>query len=145
MSDPVAAVKVTLPKAPTQVTEQVHRIVSILGTLDSDGSQTVAVESIGPLTIKVGLNSTVTVSVVEIPKRGKQSSPAAITFTPADLVEAKSADPAGFTIEIVSIVDAVQVTSETNVSAGSTENSGSENVASPNPGTVTPPTDSATT
>ena len=100
-----ATLEITLPTAPAQPVPQAKRIVTVLGSI-ADGSQDVAVSSTGPITIKAGVGARITVGVVEVLVNGRQSTPASITFTPADYVEAVAADPTGFTVKVIAIEEA---------------------------------------
>jgi hypothetical protein len=99
-----ATIEVTLPPAPAQAIPPGKRIVTIAGSV-ADGLQDVAVESVGPITIKAGIGATVSVAVVEVRSNGRQSLPASVAFVPQEHVDAVAADPAGFGIKVVVVAE----------------------------------------
>jgi len=99
---PTAICEVTLPVAPSQLIEQAKRVVTVQGGV-GDGAIDVGVSSQGPVTVRADLQAAVTVSVVEVLVNGKQSSACSVQFTPASLVEATAADPAGFAVKLTKV------------------------------------------
>ena len=97
-----ATLQITLPTAPAQSISQDHREITVIGSL-ADGTQNVAISSNGPLTIRAGIDSQVTIGTVEVLINGKKSAPASLTFAPHDHVEAVAADPAGYAVKVISI------------------------------------------
>ena len=97
-----ATCEVTLPPAPPQLIPAAKRSVTVTGT-QGDGPIDIGVDSQGPIVVKADLQAAVTVSVVEVLSNGKQSTACSVQFTPAALVEAAAADPAGFTVKLLKV------------------------------------------
>ena len=97
-------VVITLPAAPAgQLLPQTNRAFAASGTLapvppDIDTACT-SVE------IDADLNGTVDVQVRERLSNGALSEPATFQFIPANLIRAKSADPAGFSAAVTSVTE----------------------------------------
>jgi hypothetical protein len=112
-----ATLAITLPAAPRQAIQQTKRIFVVSGSA-ADGSQDVAVDSTGPLTIKAGVGANVTVSVSEVLANGRQSAPATMEFVPSDHVEPVAADPAGFAVQVVLVDDIPDADQQSVMQAG---------------------------
>jgi hypothetical protein len=107
----IATCEVTLPTAPAQAIPQAKRMVTVAGSLVSDGTQTVLVDAPGPIVVTAAMdpNGKVAIEVVEVLANGRQSAPCRIEFTPYALVEAVAADPSGFRVKVTPVADATPI------------------------------------
>lgn len=105
----VAQITVTLPAAPAQTVPQKERALDVQGATGSPSTLPVDGTSIQ---IEAALDGTVTVSVREVPSRGRVSEPCTKEFVPADYVQANSADPAGFAVAVTGIKEVPEVAPE---------------------------------
>jgi len=98
-------IEITLPAAPQQAHQHVKRVVVV--TLGGVPQPPVDVEpgtrEVAAFQVDAAAVTQIGVSVVEVLANGKQSAPAAITFNPADHVEALAADPAGFVFRVTPV------------------------------------------
>lgn len=94
-----ASIIIHLPAAPAQKIPQSSRTISVEGSAEPVPTTL----QTGDTLIKFDVSdasATVKASVSEVLSNGKVSTPCTLEFTPWDAIEAVSADPAGFRVEV---------------------------------------------
>lgn len=100
----VATISAGLPALPNQILPQACRRVTIKGCIATDnGTRDVEITSNAPLIVHADAAAEVTLEVQEVLVNGRVSEPCRITFCPTDRVQAKAADPSGWTVEVLQI------------------------------------------
>ena len=95
----MADITVTIPAAPKQAIQQVLREVTYVVGPECK-TIALSVESTGPVQLRAAVDAQCSVEVVEVLANGRRSQPVGITFTPYSRVEAVSADPSGFVVQV---------------------------------------------